>query len=101
MQAKEDVTDEMLPQLVEILKSDDRAEEVLKAARMSMGMSINAEDLENVNDFAGMVILMSERKKDMRNYVGATMGKVAPNLRAVVGDQVSTSPLWMNVHAVA
>ena len=89
IQAKEAISEEKLPAISEILKDDNKAQEVLSAARMSMGMEINADDLLNINIFAKRVVNMSEYRHDMTGYLNKTVKNVAPNLGTVVGDQVA------------
>ncbi|XP_049286105.1 nucleolar protein 56 [Anopheles funestus] len=82
------LTDESLPGLEEILMDSEKAEAVVSAARMSMGMDISMVDLINIEMFAKRVIKLSDYRQQLSGYLQSKMNCVAPNLQALIGDQV-------------
>lgn len=83
------ITDEHLEQILEIVQDDHKAEEIMNAARMSMGTDINSSDLDNILMFTNNVINLTTYRRNMTGYLSKTMNNVAPNLGTVIGDQVA------------
>merc|ERR1711920_223774 len=52
------------------------------------GMDISDIDLLNIHSFAERVIKLAEYRKALQDYLHAKMGAVAPNLTALIGNQV-------------
>merc|ERR1712060_778627 len=67
---------------------ETKAQAVLDASKYSMGMDISEIDLLNIYAFAERVIKLAEYRKALQDYLHAKMGAVAPNLQALIGDQV-------------
>jgi len=88
IQGKSSLTEEKLDQLEELVNDRSVAEEVLEAARTSMGTEISELDLMNVSNFAKRVISLDEYRRQLHAYLSKKMGAVAPNLAALIGDQV-------------
>merc|ERR1712063_222963 len=65
-----------------------KAQTILDAARTSMGTGISELDLMNVSNFAKRVISLDEYHRQLHAYLSKKMGAVAPNLAALIGDQV-------------
>lgn len=51
-------------------------------------MDISQFDLENIEMFASRVIDLFNYRKKLSEYLGSKMSGVAPNLAALIGDQV-------------
>lgn len=51
-------------------------------------MDISPIDLINIQTFASKVIGLTEYRTKLHNYLISKMGSVAPNLTALVGEQV-------------
>jgi len=85
---KDSLSKESLPQIEEIVMDESKAQSVLDAAKYSMGMDISEIDLLNIYAFAERVIKLAEYRKSLQDYLHAKMGAVAPNLQALIGDQV-------------
>eukprot|EP00466_Bigelowiella_natans_P003463 jgi/Bigna1/53699/estExt_Genewise1Plus.C_230045 len=88
IQHKENLDEEMLPQMEEILMDAGKAKEVLEAARKSMGHELSEIDMLNISRFADKVITLSEYRKELHNYLIKKMSDCAPNLSALIGEQV-------------
>lgn len=53
-----------------------------------LGMDISVIDLINIQAFASKVIGLTEYRSKLHTYLTSKMGSVAPNLTALVGEQV-------------
>jgi nucleolar protein 56 len=86
---KATLTDDALPALKEITGDEDKAKEVIEAAKASMGQDISPVDLINIEAFAKRVISLAEYRTSLHNYLNNKMNVVAPNLGALVGDTIA------------
>lgn len=77
-----------LEELEEIVMDSAKAQAILDASRSSMGMDISSVDLLNIELFASRVIALSDYRKSLSTYLHKKMDVVAPNLAALIGDQV-------------
>ncbi|GAB0087535.1 nucleolar protein 56 [Sergentomyia squamirostris] len=82
------LTQESVPELEEILMDSQKAQAIVDAAKMSMGMDISLVDLMNIQMFAGRVVRLSDYRKQLAEYLHSKMNSVAPNLQSLIGDQV-------------
>lgn len=85
---KADLSAAALPQLEEILGDSIKAQQVLDASRMSMGTDISPIDMINIEAFAKRVVALTEYRKKLHNYLLDKMNLCAPNLSALIGEQV-------------
>uniref|UniRef100_A0A182T884 Nucleolar protein 56 n=1 Tax=Anopheles maculatus TaxID=74869 RepID=A0A182T884_9DIPT len=85
---RKSLSDESLAGLEEITMDAEKAQAVLDAAKMSMGMDISVVDLMNIEMFALRVIKLSDYRQQLSGYLHSKMNSVAPNLAALIGDQV-------------
>merc|ERR1711970_420805 len=74
--------------LEQITMDSSKAQAILDAARMSMGMDISAIDLMNIERFAKRLIGLAEYRKKLATYLKSKMSNVAPNLSALIGEVV-------------
>uniref|UniRef100_A0A336MNR6 Nucleolar protein 56 n=1 Tax=Culicoides sonorensis TaxID=179676 RepID=A0A336MNR6_CULSO len=74
--------------LEEIVMDSEKAQSIIDASKMSMGMDISQIDLMNIEMFAARVVRLSEYRKELAEYLHSKMGSVAPNLQTLIGDQV-------------
>jgi RNA processing factor Prp31 len=85
---KSTLSSESLPGLTEITNDEAKAQSVLEAAKMSMGQDISSVDLVNIEQFATRVVQLSEYRKNLHEYLISKMNNCAPNLSALIGEQV-------------
>lgn len=57
---RKDLNDESLDGLSDILMDGEKAQAVIDASKMSMGMDISPVDLINIEMFAGRLVKLSE-----------------------------------------
>eukprot|EP00897_Mesotaenium_endlicherianum_P004843 jgi/Mesen1/4387/ME000222S03503 len=85
---KSQLSEDALPELTEILGDEDKAKEVLEAAKASMGQDISPIDLINIERFAQRVSELVEYRRNLHSYLVSKMQDVAPNLAALIGEMV-------------
>merc|ERR1712203_751496 len=76
---------ERVSELTDACGSEEIAEEVLKAMKMSMGQDIVEMDMTNIDHFAKEVINLAAMRKSLHDYLKAKMDLVAPNLSTLIG----------------
>ncbi|KAK1433904.1 hypothetical protein QVD17_10822 [Tagetes erecta] len=85
---KSELSEDKLEGLIEILGDEDKAKEVIEAAKASMGQDLSPIDLINVKMFAQRVMDLAEYRKKLYDYLVAKMSDIAPNLAALIGEVV-------------
>lgn len=85
---RKNLTQDKLEELEEIVMDSSKAQAIIDAAKMSMGMDISVVDLINIEMFAERVVKLSEYRKKLSEYLHNKMNSVAPNLQSLIGDQV-------------
>jgi nucleolar protein 56 len=86
---KESLTEEKLPDLAVFIDDDlIRAQNVLDAARGSMGSSLSEIDMINISAFATRVVSIAEYRKSLTSYLTEKMNLVAPSLTALLGERI-------------
>ncbi|CAG9118620.1 snoRNP complex protein nop56 [Plutella xylostella] len=85
---RKSLSEESVEPLTEILGDSEKAQAILDASKMSMGMDISPVDLINIQMFAGRVVRLADYRKQIAEYLHTKMNSVAPNLTVLVGDQV-------------
>lgn len=86
---KETLTEEKLPDLAVLLDDDStRAQNVLDAARGSMGATLSEIDLINISAFANRVVSLADYRKSLTSYLTEKMNSVAPSLTALLGERI-------------
>uniref|UniRef100_A0A0K0D319 Nucleolar protein 56 n=1 Tax=Angiostrongylus cantonensis TaxID=6313 RepID=A0A0K0D319_ANGCA len=79
----------LLTEIEEILDGDEeKAAEIMEAARTSMGMDISELDLVNIERFASRVASLTEYRQRLHEYIKDRMHNCAPSLSALIGEQV-------------
>lgn len=85
---KSSVTDESVHALTEILNDESIAEEVVAAAKTSMGLDLGEFDMLNIDAFAEKVVSLTDYRKTLFEYLHQKMHSVAPNLATLLGEVV-------------
>jgi len=88
IQDKERLSDEFLEPITQITGDPDKAADILEAAKHSMGQDISEFDMQNIEKFAERVIELAEYRDKLSEYLKKKMHDVAPNLSALIGEQV-------------
>ncbi|XP_008796174.1 nucleolar protein 56-like [Phoenix dactylifera] len=77
-----------IPALADIVGDEDKAKEIVEAAKASMGQDLSPIDLINVQQFAQRVMDLSEYRKKLYEYLVTKMNDIAPNLTSLIGEVV-------------
>lgn len=85
---RKSLSQESLEGLEEIVMDGETAQAIIDASKMSMGMDISVIDLLNIEMFATRVVKLSDYRQQLAGYLSSKMNNVAPNLQALIGDQV-------------
>ncbi|KAH9524535.1 snoRNP complex protein nop56 [Bulinus truncatus] len=79
---------EMEEALEEVIMDSAKVKAIFEAAKSSMGIDIGTLDLINIQMFAKRVVSLTEYRKCLSEYLHSKMQSVAPNLAALIGEQV-------------
>jgi RNA processing factor Prp31 len=82
------INEDLLPQIEDITMDSTKTQQILDASKISMGMDISDIDILNIDQFSKRVISLAEYRQSLFTYLQARMQNVAPNLAALVGEQV-------------
>ncbi|CAA3002947.1 nucleolar 56-like [Olea europaea subsp. europaea] len=85
---KSQLSEDHLSGLTDIVGDEDKAKEIIEAAKASMGQDLSPIDLINVKQFAQRVMDLAEYRKKLYDYLVAKMNDIAPNLAALIGEVV-------------
>ncbi|XP_010921864.1 nucleolar protein 56 [Elaeis guineensis] len=85
---KSELSDNHIPALADIVGDEDKAKEIVEAAKASMGQDLSPIDLINVQQFAQRVMDLSEYRKKLYEYLVTKMNDIAPNLTTLIGEIV-------------
>lgn len=78
----------MRADLEAVVGDEEKAKDILEAAKSSMGQDISPIDLLNIQSFAARVISLAEYRHKLHGYLLDKMHVVAPNLSSLIGEVV-------------
>jgi nucleolar protein 56 len=85
---KSKITEALIPEMEAIVEDSDKANQIFHASRASMGTDVSEVDMMNIESFARRVISLTEYRKNLHQYLVKKMNSIAPNLTALIGEQV-------------
>jgi len=85
---RKNLTAALVPAIAEIVGDDETATRVLESSRRSMGTDISLIDITNIDLFAARVVSLMKYRTKLFNYLSSKMNACAPNLSALIGEQV-------------
>jgi len=88
IQHKDKLSEASLPGLEEITEDKEMAQMILDAAKMSMGTDCSPIDMLNIVSFASRVVDLTAYRQKLHAYLCEKMNNCAPNLSALIGEQV-------------
>ena len=98
---KATLTSDSLKKLTEITEDEDKAKEVIEAAKASMGQDISPVDLVNIEAFAKRVISLAEYRKSLHEYLSNKMNAVRATTRSATRTNASRRRWTALLSAVA
>lgn len=87
---REKVTDELKDEIQAITLDEEKAQQIIEAAKISMGMDMNETDQLQVNKWAERVVELIDFRASLSDYLKDRMNAVAPNLQALIGEIVGS-----------
>jgi nucleolar protein 56 len=87
---RENVTDEFHAEIAAVTMDEERATQIIEAAKISMGMDMNESDSLQVQKWAERVVELINFRESLINYLRDRMNAVAPNLNALIGEIVGS-----------
>lgn len=81
--------DEKITQLTEVVGDKEVSDQIVAAAKTSMGMDCSVVDMINIVNFTTRMVKLAEFRKQLSLYLTDKMSAVAPNLAALIGDTVA------------
>lgn len=77
---RENVQEDLKAEIEAITMDEERAEQILEAAKISMGMDMNESDSLQVQKWAERVVELIAFRESLIGYLRDRMNAVAPNL---------------------
>lgn len=85
---KTNATQDLLEQVEEIVTDADISQQVLDAAKTSMGQDLSEMDNTCLKELCSKIIKLIEFRKGIQQYLRSKMDAVAPNLTSLIGEGV-------------
>ncbi|KAI9079787.1 hypothetical protein K1719_038408 [Acacia pycnantha] len=82
------LAEDKIPGLTDIVGDEDKAKEIVEAAKASMGQDLSPVDLINVQQFAQRVMNLADYRRGLYDYLVTKMNGIAPNLASLIGEVV-------------
>eukprot|EP01084_Bolivina_argentea_P054876 100632_1 len=79
---------EMKKQLIEVLGDEDVVNDVISVSKTSMGIDVSKIDMIEMQIFATRIVKLAEFRVNLYAYLCERMETCAPNLTALIGEQV-------------
>lgn len=80
----------MKQEIEAITMDEERANSIVEAAKISMGMDMNEGDAMQVQKWAERVVELIQFRESLAQYLRDRMNAVAPNLHALIGEIVGS-----------
>jgi nucleolar protein 56 len=87
---RDNVTDAFKDEIQSVTLDEDKAQQIIDAAKISMGMDMNETDQLQVKKWAERVTELIEFRESLSAYLKDRMNAVAPNLQALIGEIVGS-----------
>eukprot|EP00256_Glycine_max_P065122 XP_025979717.1 nucleolar protein 56 [Glycine max] len=85
---KSKLSEDKIAAVTDIVRDEDKAKEIVEAAKASMGQYLSPVDLINVQQFAQRVMDLSKYRRKLYDYLVAKMNDIALNLASLIGEVV-------------
>lgn len=90
IEKRENINDELKEQLTDIVLDDEKAQQIIDAAKISMGQELSETDCIQIKKFSQRCVELINFRESLNDYLNQRMNAVAPNLSALVGDIVGS-----------
>lgn len=90
IEKRENINDDMKEQLTDVVLDDEKAQQIIDAAKISMGQELSETDCIQIKKFSQRCVELINFRESLNDYLNQRMNAVAPNLSALVGDIVGS-----------
>ena len=87
---RDTINDELKEEIAAITMDEEKAQEIIEAAKISMGMDMTESDALQVKKWAERVTSLIAFREAIGDYLKERMNVVAPNLAALIGEIVGS-----------
>jgi len=85
---RENINDELKDELTTITMDEEKSQQIIDAAKISMGMDMSETDSNQVQKWSERVVDLINFRESLSDYLKERMNAVAPNLQALIGEIV-------------
>ncbi|KAI5008606.1 hypothetical protein ZWY2020_009654 [Hordeum vulgare] len=85
---KSDLSEKDIPALADLIGDEDKAKQIVEAAKASMGQDLSPVGLINVQQFSQRAMNLSDYRKNLYEYLVTKMNDIAPNLTSLIGEMI-------------
>mmetsp|Transcript_11089 Transcript_11089/g.18583 ORF Transcript_11089/g.18583 Transcript_11089/m.18583 type:complete len:369 (-) Transcript_11089:473-1579(-) len=90
IEKRDNVTDEMKEAITEIVLDEEKAQQIIDAAKISMGQDMSDTDCAQIKRFSERCVELIIFRESLSDYLKARMSAVAPNLAALTGEIIGS-----------
>jgi len=90
VEKRDNITDEMKDAILNIVLDDEKAQQVIDAAKISMGQDMSEADTVQIKRFSERCVELITFRESLAEYLKQRMNAVAPNLAALIGEIVGS-----------
>ena len=87
---RDNLTEDIKEELQQIVIDEEKADQILDAVKISMGMDINDSDALQIKKWAERVTELMAFRETLSEFLKERMSAVAPNLQALIGEIVGS-----------
>lgn len=87
---RDNVKAELLAEIEAVTKDEERAQAIVEAAKISMGMDMTENDSIQVRKWSERVVELIHFREQLADYLRDRMNAVAPNLQSLIGEMVGS-----------
>ena len=83
---RDPICDDLKEEITAILLDEEKAQQIIDAAKITMGMDMKDSDAIQIKKWAERVVELIEFRESLADYLRNRMTAVAPNLQALIGE---------------
>ena len=87
---RDNLTEDIKDDIQQIVMDEEKADQILDAVKISMGMDINDSDALQIKKWAERVTELMAFRETLSEFLKERMSAVAPNLQALIGEIVGS-----------
>jgi nucleolar protein 56 len=87
---RDNFTEDLKEEMVDVCLDEEKAQQILDAVGISMGMDINDTDALQIKKWAERVVELAAFRETLSEFLKQRMSAVAPNLQALIGEIVGS-----------